>query len=372
MSRVAPISAVAEESPKGEDGGACDTREFFQSPPDWELLQKVGAELVSLATGVTTLYILTTYAALQYSDNTSALYVGFQLHTMIFPLIAMGFISDMFIEYTWRELVYYRLLDEGVLVDLSDEGTLQSFIKSSWIAWYIIASTVLLVWSVLFKTIQWAAIFTIVTLSGALIGKVYKIRTLEARLISVNKFIERDYVKASQFLANVAKNQHIVSEGEVRLAVLAVKLAYARVDHEHQQKRGPFGLRGSKEDDRIKSAQYAELRERGVVLDFAQLALELKGRPRMCEDDLAQAFKEFKAQTSAFGSWFKLSQRLTRARWASCAFHVYIFTRKEDVRFCKVLLNFFKASLVALLVVEVYGAVALSTGEAACLTGDDS
>jgi len=99
---------------------------------DRELQGKALSSTVGVASSVFTLFILTTYATTNTATADWAFYL-LQLHTMAFPLVAMVLIVEMKIEYVFREWMYYRLLDEGVLLDFEDEETLLQFLRTSWI-----------------------------------------------------------------------------------------------------------------------------------------------------------------------------------------------------------------------------------------------
>lgn len=234
-----------------------------------------------------------------------------------------------------------------------------SFLKTSYIAWYIMMSTIILCVSVMAFT-QWGALIPIGSIALGLLSRIRGIRELEVNLVSVNKFVEKHPAASAQFLHAIADRDYVVTEDEVRLAFLKVKLAHAFLKHDLEQKKV-----NSKEN---RKQHRSALTESGVVIDFAKLAAELKANPRLA--DFSAPLAEIKQQAKALGFIAQVKAALFLSRWATAS-HI-LFANEADQAFCKAVHKSVKfLTPPVIVIIEIYTIYAFVTGQTACTTGGD-
>lgn len=363
---VAPISPASEHVPAPDEGEAGEVNDLeraesgvgkdvpFQRTSAWDFFLQAALKTGSVGATVLTLFIITTYATFQSTGSNLAATL-FQIHTMLFPLIAMSLILEMKIEYIFRERAYYALLDEGVLVDFVDES-ISTFLRNSRIAQYIVGSVAILAITCM-GLLQIGAFFTVTTLSLSLINEVHGIRKLEENLVSVNKFVDSDPRACARFLNDVAQNDNVIPEAVVALELRRIKLAHAKVT-----KANP------KNTEDLARAREELVVGQGVVISFEALAQKLKEGPKLPADvnEEAQALnQEIKGE---FGWYKRYKYDLQRNRWATADKHV--FATPEDTTFCARMQRLKVAMYGFVVLVEIYGFYQLIVGSTACVTGE--
>ena len=352
---VAPISPVHDAASElGRSKSGLGKEVPFERTSANAFYRSAVLSTASVASNVLTLFIITTYATFQ-STGDDLLSIGFQIHTMAFPLIAMILILDMKVEYIFRERIYYGLLDEGVLLDFDSDDSVPEYFWKSRTAKYIVISVLILVVTCL-TLLQIGALFTTGVLSLTLLASVYDIRQLEQKLVSLNKFVDKDPRKCAEFLNDIVQSDNVVSEDAVALEMLTIKFAHAKVSKAH--KKDKDGLRNAR----------AELASQGIVVTFESLAEKLKQSSDTSIDPREQRkllHKEIKSEFNWMDRW---DQGLEHGRWATTPKHAFTIT--EDLQFVG---NMSKLKAImgsAVLIVEIYGLVQLIQGSTSCITGE--
>eukprot|EP00455_Lapot_gusevi_P028801 TRINITY_DN3086_c0_g1_i1.p1 TRINITY_DN3086_c0_g1~~TRINITY_DN3086_c0_g1_i1.p1 ORF type:complete len:264 (+),score=43.67 TRINITY_DN3086_c0_g1_i1:513-1304(+) len=132
-------------------------------------------------------------------------------YAIFYPLISMMFLLTTSMELMLRKYLYYRLLDNGLLMDWKDRDW-----KRSYYSGFFVFSTVIVIIAAKNAT---ATILIVILQTSLLVIFVMKLYDAESELVTFNKFFQSDYRRTLHLL-----NEKVlfVDESVVRRDVLAI------------------------------------------------------------------------------------------------------------------------------------------------------
>lgn len=198
----------------------------FKAPAIYKTVIKLANGVISVAQKLLVLFVailIEEHArAVRWGANSAAWNLILEIILMLYPCVTMLCLTIYMFEFKFREMMYYRLFTMRILVDWENIK-----LYKNWFFYYFFATWVLInVWALYGIGASWYtytesggsssgswAVWGIINLTSlSLMSQYYKVHSWEKRLVSVNRFVERDPILSARML----ETMYIVPESALK------------------------------------------------------------------------------------------------------------------------------------------------------------